>query len=222
MPCLVDNIDLDELARVQQNEFVDQINSAKRDEDSDYIFINHVLYSTLRPTPEAAVYPRLVLPEKYRKKVIQRAHTEVGHMATLKTLNRIREAYFWPAMRKHVRAELLRCPTCIANSRQRDKTVMGTMPMPVTPMQMISMDLVGPFVPSSKGNKYSLTIIDHFSGWAEAYPLPNKTSDSVWQAFSNYFLLAHGTPEVLLTDNGCEFTAKVFSDYLKTLGIDLR
>ena len=143
-------------------------------------------------------------------------------MATLKTLNRIREAYFWQAMRKHVRAELLRCPTCIANSRQRDKTVMGTMPMPVTPMQMISMDLVGPFVPSSKGNKYSLTIIDHFSGWAEAYPLPNKTSDSVWQAFSNYFLLAHGTPEVLLTDNGCEFTAKVFSDYLKTLGIDLR
>ena len=222
LPCLVDNIDLDELVRVQQNEFADQINSAKRDEDSDYIFIHHVLYSTLRPTPVAAVYPRLVLPEKYRKKVIQRAHTEVGHMATLKTLNRIREAYFWPAMRKHVRAELLRCPTCIVNSRQRDKPVMGTMPMPVTPMQMISMDLVGPFVPSSKGNKYILTIIDHFSGWAEAYPLPNKTSDSVWQAFSNYFLPAHGTPEVLLTDNGCEFTAKVFSDYLKTLGIDLR
>ena len=33
-----------------------------------------------------------------REKVIKRAHKEVGHMATGKTLSRLREAYVWPGI----------------------------------------------------------------------------------------------------------------------------
>ena len=144
------------------------------------------------------------MPTKYRDKVITRAHKEVGHMATLKTLNRLRESYIWPGMRPEICAKIAKCTVCIAHSRTRDKAPMGNMPQPVSPMQMVSMDLIGPFVPSTEGNKYVLTVIDNFTGFAEAYPLPSKCNQAVWKAFSNHFIPSHGEPEVVLTDNAAQ------------------
>ena len=143
-------------------------------------------------------------------------------MACFKTLHRICDAYIWPGMRKDVRSLLAKCPTCIAHSRKRDHTEMGTMPTPVSPMQMVSMDLIGPFVTSTLGNQYILTVICHCSGWAEAYPIPNKSNDSVWHMFANHFVPSYGTPDVILTDNAREFTAKVFTNALEKLVIEHR
>ena len=96
------------------------------------------------------------------------------------------------------------------------------MPVPVSPMQMVSIDLCGPFVTSKQGNKYVMNVICHHTGWAESYCIPDKTSDTIWRTFSNYFIPDHGVVEVLLSDNGKEFTAKPFTDYLDKLGIDLK
>ena len=99
---------------------------------------------------------------------------------------------------------------------------MGEMPLPASPMQIVSMDLVGPFSVSPTGNKYILTIIDHFTGWGEAYPIPDKTNQAVWNMFSNRFIPCHGVPEVVITDNGKEFCAHAFTRYLEQIGIDHR
>ena len=222
LPCLIDGLDLESIHTDQKQEFPDLFQSAKFDDESNYIVLNNILYSTRRPSPESPSYPRLVLPKRYRENVILRAHKEVGHMACFKTLHRICDAYIWPGMRKDVRSLLAKCPTCIAHSRKRDHTEMGTMPTPVSPMQMVSMDLIGPFVTSTLGNRYILTIICHCSGWAEAYPIPNKSNDSVWRMFANHFVPSHGTPEVILTDNAREFTAKIFTNALEKLGIEHR
>ena len=94
------------------------------------------------------------------------------------------------------------------------------MPIANYPMQIIGMDLIGPFVTSPGGNKYVLTIIDHCTGWAEAYPIPDKTNRSVWTAFANQFLPRFGTPEILVSDNGQDFCATAWIRYLKDLGIE--
>ena len=86
-------------------------------------------------------------------------------------------------------------------------------------MQIVGADLIGPFVPSLSGNKYVLTIIDHCTGWVEAFPLPNKSNESVWNAWATQFVPRHGVPELLITDNGQEFCAKAWVDYLKKLGV---
>ena len=91
---------------------------------------------------------------------------------------------------------------------------MGDMPLPASPMQIVALDLIGPFVASSNNNKYVLTVIDHCTGWAEAYPIPNKRSQTTEQVFHNRFVATHGCPEVLVSDNGCEFTAKHWTSYL--------
>ena len=222
LPCLLDNLDLKHISETQKIEFPDLFQAASDPNQSEYIIINEVLYSARRPTKESAEYPRLVLPTKYRDKVITRAHKEVGHMATLKTLNRLRESYIWPGMRPEIRAKLAKCTVCIAHSRTRDKAPMGNMPQPVSPMQMVSMDLIGPFVPSTEGNNYVLTVIDNFTGFAEAYPLPSKCNQTVWKAFSNHFIPSHGVPEVVLTYNAAEFCTGAFMQYMKDIGIDHR
>ena len=96
---------------------------------------------------------------------------------------------------------------------------MGDMPTPVSPLQMVSLDLVGPFIPSKNGNRYILTVICHASAWAEAYPLPDKRNESVWKVLANQFFPVHGAPEVLLSDNGLEFKAHDFTQYLREFSL---
>ena len=83
-------------------------------------------------------------------------------------------------------------------------------------------DLIGPLITSTSGHRYILTIVDHCTGWAEAYPLANKTSTEVWQRLTREFLPRHGYPDVLLTDLGLEFGSSSLRQYLKEVGIQHR
>ena len=223
LPLLHDGLKLDDIIAAQQQEFPALITEAENNTgEGDYKIISGVLYSIRKPTPTSAGYPRLVLPSPHHKTVINRAHKEVGHMSLAKTLDRLREAYVWPGMRKDITQEIDKCPTCQVHQRQVDKVPMGEMPLAAYPMQIIGADLLGPFVPSRRNNKYILTIIDHCTGWAEAFPLPNKSNESVWNAWCNYFLPRHSVPEVMITDRGQEFCAKVWIDYLEKLGVEHR
>ena len=67
-----------------------------------------------------------------------------------------------------------------------------------------------------------MTLIDHCTGWAEAFPLKDKTNASVWQAWATHVVPRHGAPEVLITDNGQEFKATAWRTYLKQLGVEHR
>jgi len=66
---------------------------------------------------------------------------------------------------------------------------------------------------------YILTIIDHYTGWIEAYPLPDQSNKSVWYAFSTQFIPRFCVPLVLLSDNAGSFTAAAFETYLTQMGI---
>ena len=123
-------------------------------------------------------------------------------MSKQKTLDHVRESYVWPSMRKTIVEQLKLCPVCCVHHRQPVHVPMGEMPLPASPMQLLSMDLIGPFSVSHTGNKYILTIIDHFNGWGEAYPIPDKTNQTIWNVFSNTFIPCHSVPEVVITDNG--------------------
>ena len=90
------------------------------------------------------------------------------------------------------------------------------------PMQIVGADLIGPFVLSHNGNRYVLTVIDHCTGWAEAFPFKDKTNTSVWKAWATHVVPRHGAPEVLITDNGQEFKATAWRTYLKQMGVEHR
>ena len=51
--------------------------------------------------------------------------------------------------------------------------------IPDRPFDKIAIDLVMDCKTSTSGNKHILTIIDHLTGWPEAFLIPNKSADTI-------------------------------------------
>ena len=43
----------------------------------------------------------------------------------------------------------------------------------------VGIDMIGPLPLTKKGNRYIVTLVDYFSKWPEAAPLPDKTAAGV-------------------------------------------
>ena len=75
----------------------------------------------------------------------------------------------------------------------------------------VAMDLLDMFVTTAKGNRYVL-MMDCFSRWTEACPLPDKTALAVADAFFQHIVCRFGMPAVIHSDQGWEFENKVIQE----------
>ena len=88
-------------------------------------------------------------------------------------------------------------------------------------MDFISMDLIGEFQPpSSHGNKYALTVISMLSGWTWCIPIPDKTTSVVVTAYLKHVCHVFGPSRRILSDNGTEFSNKLFETVARELGVE--
>ena len=74
------------------------------------------------------------------------------------------------------------------------------------------MDLLDMSVTTAKGNRYVLVMVDCFSRWTEACPLPNKTALTVADAFFQHIVCRFGMPMVIHSDQGREFENKIMHE----------
>ena len=58
---------------------------------------------------------------------------------------------------------------------------------------------------SHYGNKIILVRVDHLTGWPMAKAIADKEATTVARAVYEKLILEHGSPEILLCDNGEEF-----------------
>ena len=72
---------------------------------------------------------------------------------------------------------------------------------------------------ASGGFKYILLIIDHFSGFAQAYGTKNKSALTVAKKMYGDFILRYGIPSRIHHDQGSEFENKLFEELEKLCGI---
>ena len=75
---------------------------------------------------------------------------------------------------------------------------------PDRPFDKIAIDLVTDYKTSTSGNKHILTIIDHLTGWPEAFPIPDKSTDTIVATLINHYLPVHMFPRYILSDNVTE------------------
>ena len=101
------------------------------------------------------------------------------------------------------------------NSQGQNKVVLQT-----RPFETLSIDLVGPFPENKKGNKYVLTIIDHFTQYPIAVPIKSKKKREVAEALKKYVFLAFPYwPRKIVSDRGGEFVNGVIEEIYKQLGV---
>nr|KYP32467.1 Pro-Pol polyprotein [Cajanus cajan] len=81
------------------------------------------------------------------------------------------------------------------------------------------MDILGPFPPAKGQVKFLLVAIDYFTKWIEACPLAKITTENVQKFTWKSIICRFGIPHTLVTDNGRQFIAQGFEDFLRELGI---
>ena len=68
------------------------------------------------------------------------------------------------------------------------------------PLDRVHIDILGPFPISRSGNRYVLMLIDQFTRWLEAYPLPDQTAEQVARVVVDQFIARFGSPLYIHSD----------------------
>ena len=162
---------------------------------------------------------KLMVPAKYKNAVLQQYHEDSAHFGIDKCFNMIRQKYHWIGLYKDCVEHVSHCITCRLRSQKKVKVPLQEMDEVHYPGQKWSIDLTGPYTTSTSGNKYILTAVDHYSGWPEMWPIPDKRSENVVQLVMEELIPRFSVPEVILSDNGQEFKSNIFEQMLESLNI---
>ncbi|PIC11955.1 hypothetical protein B9Z55_028750 [Caenorhabditis nigoni] len=164
---------------------------------------------------------RLVVPQKVKLELIRETHEGgiAGHFGAEKMFRQLNKRFFWPRMRVDLENFAKSCSKCLCTN-DHTKLISPLTPYKVSaPLEIVACDLIDVGI-SSQGNRYILTIIDLFTKYASAVPIPDKKAETVLKAFIERWALGEGRiPSTLLTDLGKEFVNEHFQKFTKMLGI---
>ena len=151
------------------------------------------------------------------------AHDQMGHNGSARTYMLLKRLYYWKGMKTDINIYVKQCKLCQKQNIVPVKYSQGHFSAPMVPMEFISMDLIGDFVPSSKGNKYALTVICTLTGYTFLYTYTIqkgfKCSNSICLIM---FYAKFGGSKKILSDNGTEFKNQLFEKVAKELGVEFK
>jgi len=160
------------------------------------------------------IYVSKYLPTiENKNEIISDAHSGIlgGHYSVEKTLQKIRQKYNWPNITIDVKEFISKCETCQLNKPGTQKPYFYSTPdIPHAPNEKISIDIMGPFEITNKGNRYILVIQDYLTRYILVEPLIDKSTASIIRALWYSWLRYFGKPKEFLSDNALEFTSNEF------------
>ncbi|XP_072060215.1 uncharacterized protein [Arachis hypogaea] len=148
-----------------------------------------------------------------------------GHHIGGKALARklIRAGYYWPSMMTDSKEYVKKCVKCQQNANfSRASASELSLLTTSRPFSQWGVDLLGPFPVGPGQVKYLIVAIDYFTKWIEAEPLASISSSNCRKFMWRQVITRFGIPEVVISDNGTQFTDKKFTEFLNGLGIRQR
>ena len=165
---------------------------------------------------------RIILPSILRLTAFELAHGYL-HLGVERSIIATAKDYWWPTLKTDIKYWCKSCAECQATKTFRhNRPKIGLYPKNTERFQFIHVDLIGPMNVISDGNKYIMTIKDRGTGFLVTSPLPNKKAETVKNALIQSWCGIFGVPQVIVTDNGCEFTNSLLKEAFQQLGIDHR
>ena len=158
----------------------------------------------------------IVVPPQLASMLLKLAHDDLGHNGTARTYMILRHSYYWKGMKSFIATYVKRCNLCRQHNATATHYVKGAFEIPKAPM-----DFIGEFYPpSTRGNRYALTVICMLTGWVWCVPIPDKTANAVLKAYLKNVHHVFGPSRKILSDNGTEFKNDLFDRVAKELGIE--
>lgn len=185
-----------------------------------FFLSDNVLYrKTYLPT---GVVNTLVIPQALVQKLLIDMHCGSfgGHFAVLRTFERARSRYFWPAMFSSIREYIKACPSCQFRSNSSKPCTVDMQTVPTgAPFESISMDLAGPWPRDGKGRTHAIIVVCDFTGYCEIGALRKESSDDVVEFLEEKLIMRHGCPRVVRSDRGSQFISKTTKQYFQSRNI---
>jgi len=166
---------------------------------------------------------QILSPVEYREEIMQAAHASVtgGHMGVKNTQTKVAKRAYWVGWTRDVRDFCRRCDICAKYHRGTVSKLGELQNMCVgAPWERVAIDVTGPHLQPNKGNKFMVTVLDHFTKYAFAFPVRAHDAVTVARHLVERVFLVYGVPIQLLSDRGAEFEGSLMTEVCRLLEID--
>ena len=150
---------------------------------------------------------RVIIPRAMRPELTVRAHS--SHQGIEACIRRAKDVVFWPAMSKDIQEAVEKCEICAKFQNNNSKQPMQSHEIPGRPWSRVSSDLF------TLNSRDYIVLADSYSDFLEVGELRSTiSSDDI--LFPKQQFSPHGIPDVLVTDNGPQFSSSEFTTFSST------
>lgn len=165
---------------------------------------------------------RLYVPRFLRNQILNLCHDSLVscHLGIPRTLNRIRQQFYWPRLKQDVIEYVRACRKCQLNKDLTRSYKAPLVPIEARrPFERIVIDCFGPLPQTFDGNRFGVVVTDYFTKFVEAFAVPNIKATTIARLFVENIICRHGAPEILMSDRGTNFLSEVVQETCKLLGV---
>ncbi|MES9902836.1 MAG: reverse transcriptase domain-containing protein [Sedimenticola sp.] len=187
----------------------------------DLLIRDGILYRQVTDKNTFARY-QLIVPVQLTRTILENLHScpTGGHMGFEKTVDKIRQKYYWYGMLSQVKKWCKSCKDCAqSKSAPRKQRAPLVQDQATRPFERIAMDIVGPIPTTSDGNRFILVVSDYFTKWPEAFALKDHKALTVAQILVDEIICRYGIPSRLHCDQGRDFESRVIQEVCRLLDV---
>ena len=189
-----------------------------------FVLVNDILYKFLMSSKNPNRRLQIIyLPASMIPSLLKACHDDPmtgAHFGVERTYLKIKNYYWWPAMKRSIKTYIRSCMLCqqYNNSRQKRPGQLRPISPPESPFALIGIDYCGPLKRTPRDNQYVLVITDYFTRYVTALALPDCTAETTAQALFNEYFCKFGVPICILSDQGSHFQNQLMNNIEKLIG----
>lgn len=163
--------------------------------------------------------------EEIERDWVFKSHIDAGHAGARRTVKKANAEYgpikdVW----RLAKQAKLECETCQVTEASGAETSNSLGAIKASrPRERVAIDFIGPFIEVGSDGQdskvWALTVQDAYSGFLEAKVVSTQTAGSAIRALKQVFS-QWGSPGIIQSDNGQQFVASEFEDFLTTREIE--
>ena len=161
---------------------------------------------------------QLCLPPAYWKEALEGCHDNVGHLGIDRTIDLLRDRFYWPFMMDDASTYVGSCQRCQKAKGRQQRAPLQPYHADA-PMELVHMDYLTIEHGRTQQDVNILIITDHYSRFAQAIKTPSQTAIVTAQAAWDHYFSKYGFPDKIVTDQGTQFESHLFKDLCKVAKI---